>query len=247
MQSERPSVSRHTTLSRKLDSCKLCGQELERRVLVTSASLRPAQFEHIAARHPEWSHDAWICGPCLARERLDFQMSRMAAERGELSEVETEIAHKAFEHLTLAEDIEQQFQTQITLGQRLADRVATVGGSWPFVLGFFGVLLLWVGVNSIILRGTAFDPYPYILLNLVLSCLAAIQAPIIMMSQNRLSARDRLQANQDFRINLKAELEVSSLHEKVDHLLHSQWQHMVELQELQIDLLTELASRDATK
>lgn len=247
MPSERPSASRHTTLSRKLRTCRLCGKEFERRLLVPSASLRPAQFEHIAARHPEWRHDAWICQPCLALERLDFQMSRMAAERGELSEVETEIAHKASEHLTLAEDIEQQFQTQITLGQRLADRVATVGGSWPFVLGFFAILLVWVGVNSLLLRNEAFDPYPYILLNLVLSCLAAIQAPIIMMSQNRLSARDRLQANQDFRINLKAELEVSSLHEKVDHLLHSQWQHMVELQELQIDLLTELASRDAKR
>ena len=120
-----------------------------------------------------------------------------------------------------------------------------MGGSWPFVLGFLATLLLWVALNSLALRDEAFDPYPYILLNLVLSSVAALQAPIIMMSQNRLSARDRLQANQDFRINLKAELEVSSLHEKVDHLLHSQWQHMVELQELQIDLLTELASRDA--
>ena len=118
--------------------------------------------------------------------------------------------------------------------------MAVIGGSWPFVIGFFVALLIWVALNTLWLRQQAFDPYPYILLNLFLSCLAAVQAPIIMMSQNRVSARDRLQATQDFRINLKAELEVASLHEKVDHLLHSQWQHMVELQELQLDLFTDL-------
>ncbi len=105
------------------------------------------------------------------------------------------------------------------------------------------ILLVWIAVNAWALRERAFDPYPFILLNLVLSCVAALQAPIIMMSQNRHSARDRRQADQDFRVNLKAELEVASLHEKLDHLLHHQWDSMVELQQVQIDLLHELSGR----
>ena len=107
-----------------------------------------------------------------------------------------------------------------------------------FVIGFLAVLGGWIALN-VSLAVSAFDPYPYILLNLVLSCIAALQAPIIMMSQNRQSARDRMQAEQDFRVNLKAELEIASLHHKLDHLLHSQWARMVELQEVQIELLTE--------
>jgi CRP/FNR family transcriptional regulator, cyclic AMP receptor protein len=109
-------------------------------------------------------------------------------------------------------------EERMTFGQRVADRVATFGGSWTFIIGFFALLLSWMGVNTWFLRHRAFDPYPYILLNLVLSCLAAIQAPIIMMSQNRQASKDRLQADQDYAVNLRAELEVAHLHKKMDHL-----------------------------
>jgi uncharacterized membrane protein len=145
--------------------------------------------------------------------------------------------------MAVAEHIEEDFQRSKTFGQRLADSVARVGGSWPFVVGFVLVLLAWTGVNTWLLRGKAFDPYPYILLNLVLSCIAALQAPIIMMSQNRSAEHDRRRAEQDFRVNLKAELEIASLHDKVDHLLHAQWEHLVEMQEMQIDLLTQIAEK----
>jgi uncharacterized membrane protein len=239
------SPSRRTSRSHERFPCASCGQEFERRALSLASGLRPSLFDHLAVRHAGWSQESWICRACLSRERVDFLMSRLEAERGELSGIETEFARKASLHLTLAEDIEKEFQARATRGQRIADRVASVGGSWAFVIAFFAVLLAWVVINSLVLSRSAFDPYPYILLNLVLSCLAAIQAPIIMMSQNRMSARDRMQADNDFRINLKAELEVASLHEKVDHLLHSQWQHMVELQELQLELLTELTARRA--
>lgn len=224
-------------------ACALCAKEFPERQLIGARSLRSATFEFIAARSPDsWTDTSMICKPCLARERFEFLMSRMIEEKGELSAVEAEIAEKASKHETLAEDIERQFDAQSSFGQRIADRVADVGGSWPFVLTFFVLLLTWAAVNSLVLRKDAFDPYPYILLNLFLSCLAAVQAPIIMMSQNRVARRDRLQADQDFRINLKAELEIASLHEKLDHLLHSQWQRMVELQELQIDLLNEITA-----
>ena len=247
MDPERLPHSKRALLSHGHKTCALCRKEHERRVLVPAAGLRPSLFDSIATRHAGLAHESWFCRSCLARERVDYMVSRLAAERGELSEVETDIARKASQHQSLAEDIEQRFQERASLGQRLADRVAATGGSWAFVLGFFACLLAWVGVNSLLLGRAAFDPYPYILLNLLLSCLAAIQAPIIMMSQNRLAARDRVQADHDFRIDLKAELEIASLHEKVDHLLHSQWQHLVELQELQLELLTEISLRGGKK
>lgn len=224
-------------------TCQLCSKELDRSRLNPARGLRPTLYDHIAARHPVvWNEDSQICKECLAHERFEFLMERLALEKGELSAVEAEIALKASQHQTMAADIESRFEASASTGQRIADRVAAIGGSWPFVLGFFLVLLVWIGLNSLLLGSGAFDPYPYILLNLLLSCLAAVQAPIIMMSQNRLAARDRMQANQDFQVNLKAELEVASLHEKVDHLLHSQWQHMVELQEMQIEILNEITS-----
>ena len=147
----------------------------------------------------------------------------------------------------VARDINLEFADTRTLGERAADRIAAFGGSWPFIGIAFLLLAGWVVLNSVILarRGATFDPFPYILLNLFLSMLAALQAPIIMMSQNRLSARDRLEADLDFRTNLKAELEIASLHEKIDHLLHAQFERMVELQEVQIEILNDLAEERA--
>ena len=238
---EREQRGRRRPAAKLRGHCQLCSREFDRRQLIPARSLRHAVYELVASRHPSsWSESSWICRSCHARERVEALTQRLADDRGALSVVEQEIAVKAANHLTLATDIDKQFDSETTLGQRVADRVAAVGGSWPFLITFFLILASWIGINSFLLRTQAFDPYPYILLNLALSCLAAVQAPVIMMSQNRVSARDRMQANQDFRVNLKAELEVASLHEKIDHLLHSQWQHMVELQELQIDLLTEI-------
>lgn len=131
---------------------------------------------------------------------------------------------------------------QASRGDRLADRVAAVGGSWGFITVFTLVLFGWMVLNSEVLQrfGLAFDPYPFIFLNLMLSTLAAVQAPIIMMSQNRQEAKDRLRARNDYQVNLKAELEIRHLHEKIDHLLSHQWERMIEIQEVQLDLLNEL-------
>jgi uncharacterized membrane protein len=130
-----------------------------------------------------------------------------------------------------------------TVGERLADRLASFGGSWTFI-GLFGVLIaIWIVMNSLVLLWKPADPYPYILLNLILSCLASLQAPVIMMSQNRHEARDRVRAESDYQINLKAELEIRHLHEKVDHLLLQQWQRLGEIQEIQLEVLAELGRR----
>lgn len=165
--------------------------------------------------------------------------------------------HRAFESLTAREqkvvervaqrrhisrNVQREVQEQLTLGQRLADRVAAFGGSWTFILLFAGLLFLWVLLNSLVLLHwkEAFDPYPYILLNLVLSMLAALQAPIIMMSQNRQAAKDRAEAEHDYEVNLKAELEILALHEKVDALLDRQWKELMTMQQEQMQVLREL-------
>jgi len=146
---------------------------------------------------------------------------------------------------SVARDLNREFADTRTLGERVSDRIAAFGGSWPFIGLAFLALVLWVILNSVILarRGAAFDPYPYILLNLILSMLAALQAPVIMMSQNRQSARDRLEAAHDYEVNLKAELEIQALHEKLDALRARDWAALVEMQQQQIQLLQRLLER----
>ncbi len=198
-------------------------------------------IDSIRATHPDVADDDRVCRSCLIAERTKHVMRELERERGDLDEVERDVSQKATAHVAIAERLNEQFDRQLTLSERVADTVARVGGSWTFIGSFIGFILLWAIANSILLGRGAYDPYPYILLNLVLSCIAAIQAPIIMMSQRRLSDRDRMQADNDFRTNLKAELEIATLHEKVDHLLHVQWERMVELQQVQLEILEDLA------
>ena len=142
-------------------------------------------------------------------------------------------------------NINKEFYNRLTFGERLADRVAAFGGSWPFIIIFMSALVVWIILNSFILarRGNEFDPYPYILLNLGLSMVAALQAPVIMMSQNRQSAKDRLDAENDYHVNVKAELEVMTLHEKLDELSGQKWEALIEMQQAQIQALTELLKK----
>ena len=142
----------------------------------------------------------------------------------------------------IARDTNVEFDNQLTFGQRIADKVASFGGSWTFIIIFGSVLVTWIILNSFILVRIhgSFDPYPYILLNLFLSMLAAIQAPIIMMSQNRQSAKDRLDASHDYEVNLKAEMEISALQQKLDELRETKWSELVEMQQEQIRMLTKL-------
>ena len=225
-------------------TCCLCGRTGARTGFIRAEVVRPQLATHIAEHHPErWNGNGYVCRTCLNEERLHFVTTRLTEERGALSAVEQEVAKKAGLHLTIARDVDAQFQQSITTGQRAADTVARIGGSWTFVLSFLCFLMLWMAANTLLLRQTSFDPYPYILLNLVLSCLAALQAPIIMMSQNRQSERDRLESTHDYETDLKAEIEIASLHDKIDHLLNVQWERMVELQQVQIDLLTEITGR----
>ena len=143
----------------------------------------------------------------------------------------------------LSENIEPELETGLSFAQKLADNIASFGGSWTFISSFFFFLIIWMVINVVYFANKGFDPYPFILLNLILSCLAAIQAPIIMMSQNRQEEKDRIRAEHDYKINLKAELEIKLLHEKIDHLLVHQNQRLLEIQEMQIDYLEDLIKK----
>lgn len=157
-------------------------------------------------------------------------------EQEELDTLERQLERRTREFHEREEHVADQFRRTPNRAERLADGVARVGGSWSFVIGFVTAMGAWIGFNA---RVRAFDPYPFILLNLLLSCLAALQAPIIMMSQNRAAARDRLEADEDFKINVKAALEVSTMHDKLDHLLHAQRRTSMELQHTVLEMLAE--------
>ena len=157
-----------------------------------------------------------------------------------LSKREQDFLKRFLQGKHVARNINKEFDETLTFGQRLADRVASFGGSWTFISIFASVLLIWIILNTFVLArmNAAFDPYPYILLNLFLSMLAAIQAPIIMMSQNRQAAKDRLDAAHDYEVNMKAELEIADLHKKMDELREKQWLELIEMQQEQIRMLT---------
>lgn len=156
---------------------------------------------------------------------------------GELRQIERQLLDKIRRRERVSRNVAQAHQEQMTLGERMADSLARLAGSWRFIILFFGFILVWVVLNSLLLLARPWDPYPFILLNLFLSLLAGIQAPVIMMSQNRQEARDRLRAEQDFEVNLKSELEIEQLHDKLDQLREQQWRELLAIQERQLSLL----------
>ena len=220
--------------------CAVCGRRFGIRATFPVAALRPSILSEIRRDHPAISEDDRICHDDLARYRVAHVENLLIAERGELSELDAEVVASLRSQDLSSLDAQELIAGTLTFGQRLADRIASFGGSWTFLIIFAAIVFAWMAINVVLLTGRAFDPYPFILLNLLLSCLAAIQAPVIMMSQNRQEAKDRIRAEYDYRINLRAELEIRHLHEKVDHLLIQQWERLVEIQEVQIELLEEL-------
>ncbi len=205
--------------------------------------LRPSLLEFIQKRTPGFDPHGFICTSDLGRVRRDYVKEVLQEEIGELSALDQEVIDSLQAHEILSENIGKEFDKDLSFGERLSDRIASFGGSWTFIIIFGAVLAIWIVVNAAVLASRAFDPYPFILMNLILSCLAAIQAPIIMMSQNRAESRDRARAENDYKVNLKAELEIRHLHEKIDHLLRKQYNRLFEIQQIQIELLEELGQK----
>jgi len=221
--------------------CQICKKPKPPNSGMIAELIRPSLLEFIKKKLPDLDSKAFICLADLGEFRKDYIKEVLEDEIGELSALDQEVIESLEQHEILSSDIEKQFEKKLTFGERLSDQIASFGGSWRFIILFGVVLVLWIILNAALLVNRGFDPYPFILLNLILSCLAAMQAPIIMMSQNRAELRDRLRSENDYKINLKAELEIRHLHEKIDHLLRRQYNRLFEIQQIQIELLEEIS------
>ena len=220
--------------------CAICGEAT--REPIVFGMVRPSLATGIAAAHPNLTADDVICRKHLTEQRTRYVEQLLEHERGEISELERQVVESLAREETVARDVEAAWEGKRTFGERLSDFVADFGGSWNFIISFFVILLIWIGFNAWATSREVFDPYPFILLNLVLSCIAAIQAPIIMMSQKRQEAKDRLRSENDYRVNLKAEFEIRHLHEKLDHLINRQWERLAEIQQIQLEIMEDLAT-----
>lgn len=224
-------------------TCQICHLEKERSELIAASSISTPVFKSIQDAVPDWSRDGYICLNDLNHFRTDHIRHLLADEKGELNELEAEVARSLTEQELLSHNVNSEFDSKLTVGERVADQVATFGGSWKFIILFGSIIFVWIVLNALLLTRKPFDPFPFILLNLLLSCLAALQAPVIMMSQNRQESKDRLRSEHDYKVNLKAELEIRHLNEKLDHLINQQWQNLLETQQIQLEMLEELMNK----
>ncbi len=228
------------THKKETATCGVCGLHRPLSDLVPVDSVRPELAALIAADKPDWRETGYICHEDLLKYRHRYVADMLLKERRELSTLDKTVIASIAKQGTLTEDVEAAFDERLTPGDRWADRIAGFGGSWAFIGMFMGVLFGWIALNLSGLFATPFDPFPFILLNLVLSCIAAVQAPLIMMSQRRQEAKDRLRSQNDYRVNLKAELEIRMLHEKLDHLLLRQWERLAEIQQIQLEIMEDI-------
>jgi uncharacterized membrane protein len=227
----------------ELVECGLCHRRVAFAHAKPAEMLRGAIAALIRERNPDWDATGFVCRDDLDRYRGEYMQQVLEDEHGELSAAERRVIAAMSEHEILSTEPPLEDPSAMRFPDRMADRIARFGGSWAFLGIFAGVIVVWMAVNSIGLITRPFDPYPYILLNLALSCVAAVQAPVILMSQNRQSERDRERAWNDYRVNLKAELEVRLLSEKIDRLQVHQWQRLMEIQRIQTELIEELGRR----
>jgi len=221
-------------------ACSLCQTIVDSRTLVNPHNLEPGLIDIIRHDRPEWDGKRGLCKNCREQYRAKKFVGYLEEEYSKISEMEKSLVTRIARRGRVSRLVNQEFEAQMTIGERIADKVAKFGGSWTFIMIFGGILIVWMGFNSWILMQKAFDPYPFILLNLVLSTLAALQAPVIMMSQNRQAEKDRLQATQDYEINLMAEIEIRDLHDKLDGLRYKQWHELWHMQQRQLELLEHL-------
>lgn len=208
--------------------------------------VRPSLLALIRQDHPDFGDDQVLSLKELNDYREKYISGYLVKEMGEITTLEETVLQSLNNHTSLVNAVEEDTETR-SVGQKVADKVADFGGSWTFILSFTGFIFVWIAVNAFWLSNKGFDPYPFILLNLLLSCLAALQAPVIMMSQNRQEEKDRKRNESDYIINLKAEVEIRTLHQKMDLLLQEQFKKLMEIQIEQIKLLQDIIKKDGEK
>ncbi len=207
---------------------------------ISGGTVRPSILSLIQQDCPTFTPEKHLALSELNYYREQYISNYISREIGELTELEKAVVRALKRHTTLTDKIDGDGERYLTLGQKVADKVAQFGGSWPFIFSFIFFILIWITTNVYWLANSGFDPYPFILLNLLLSCLAALQAPVIMMSQNRQEQKDRERAKKDYMINLKSELEVRMLHEKIDHIIFHQQERLLEIQQVQTEMLNDI-------
>lgn len=220
----------------------ISGKEYPEPERIMASLIRKSILDFIKVEYPDFEGDKCMSSSELHSFREKYISEMLLKETGELSDMEQTVLNALNDNTILSDKLDDEIQ-EFTFGQKVADKVATFGGSWTFIISFMSFLLLWIAVNAFIFLNKGFDPYPFILLNLILSCIAALQAPVIMMSQNRQEEKDRDRAKKDYMINLKSELEIRMLHEKIDHLLLHQEQSIVEIQKVQMDMMQDILAK----
>ncbi len=227
----------------KTGLCQICNKTKKLSELMPVMSIRNSLVELIKNNSNQLDLNGFICIEDLNKLRGQYVQKMLEEEKGELSSFDKEVLDSIINKDLLSKNISQDFDEKLTFGERLSDKIAQFGGSWKFITIFGLFLFIWMAINVIVLTIHPFDPYPFILLNLILSCIAAIQAPIIMMSQNRQEDKDRKRAMHDYQVNLKAEIEIRQINDKMDHLMMQQGQKMLEIQEIQIELMEEISNK----
>jgi uncharacterized membrane protein len=225
-------------------TCAACGARRAAGDLVPLTAVRPAVAQQLQVAHPEVNTTDRVCLSCLNRAISDEIDRTILQDQSDFAALDAGALLSFSQQEAVTRNLNEDYDRELPFGARMADGVANFGGSWLFIGLFMAVLIGWIAVNALHVLVRPFDPYPFILLNLVLSSVAALQAPVILMSQNRQETRDRLRAEQDYEVNLKAELELRHLHEKIDHLTQQQWQRLLIIQQAQMDLMREVAERD---
>ncbi|WP_333626519.1 DUF1003 domain-containing protein [Sphingobacterium siyangense] len=221
----------------------ISGQQFPSEQRILGASIRQPIFKLIKKEYPSFSKDKYIAASELTRFKETYISEFLKDESGQLSQLDQQVINSFKENKVISASLDGDNKEPVSVGDRVADKVAEFGGSWTFIISFILFLIVWIAVNIFWLNNKGFDPYPFILLNLILSCVAALQAPVIMMSQNRQEDKDRERARNDYMVNLKAELEIRELHEKIDHLIIRKEQELVEVQRDQVDKLSFLLKK----
>ena len=215
----------------------ISGKEFSLNEMVKAQTIRKSILDFIIQEHALFNENSKLSIDELNFYRQKYISEKLVNEVGELNDLKKQVVDSISKGELISNESLKEDTKKDTFGNKIADKVADFGGSWTFILSFVFFLLVWIGVNAFVFMNKGFDPYPFILLNLILSCVAALQAPIIMMSQNRQEVKDRERAKNDYMINLKSELEIRILHEKIDHLIMHQQQELMEIQKVQTELM----------
>ena len=229
----------------KEKKCCICRNSFSMHELLPLELVRPSIFGIIKEKYPKTTYEDFICTKDYASFKTTYHKKNIAKDH-QLTEADLFVLETMADKELLSTNTIDTFEEQMTLGERIADKVSAFGGSWPFIMLFIVVMVAWMAINSLDVLKEAFDPYPYILLNLCLSCLAAMQAPIIMMSQNRRSDLDRIKAEEDYKVNLHSELILKHLNAKLDRFMVSQWNQLDEICKTQKELHVLLNSKTNT-